>query len=1156
MAAVVAAAAWGFPSGVLLAEAAQPTTQCGSPIGGKGASYRDVEVPSGKTCILLPHTRVTHDVRIDPKGMLVDQQAWVGHDIEANRSAGVVIESKDPSDPAKIGHNVKIEGTLGSGPQGNYVCNALVLHDVKIVGSEATAGIWTVGDSTLSPAVCVTGTKVRVGHDLIVQNNAAPIDVADTLIGDDLTIRGNKPGGAVINRNSVGDDASCADNEPFSASQNSANHDNTCSSSSSMGLLSVNVIDLPVGVAGSVNVSGPGSYTRHIAHSAVLVGLQPGTYTVTATGVQVGPSTYFATSPVVDAAVAPGRMATAAIAYRDIIPSTTKVLLPTTVLSVAGPPGGNRAVTVQAGPTGQSPFVAGDIIAVAVGPATPHGLLARVQSITRSGGTFVGSTVPATIMQAITRGSFTFNASPAVPPLPQPSPNATSRAARPAQLTPHAGSNSTPGFPIDNTLKCSTSASVSVKGSISVQPRFNFTADWGFLSLNSASFTASIDEIVQLAAAAEDGAQCSLSSTSILKAPIELGDIDIQVGPIPLIFTPELNFSIDGMANIKAGVATSITQKATATAGMRFENGSFSPVGEFHNSFDFQPPQVTGNANFDVYAGPDLDVLLYGVVGPRFNIDPGLKFDADISKLPKWWTLYGCLKAGASLAVSFLGQGLAYGNDSIFNTCAVIAEASAPPPPLTIKPSVLPAAALGQSYQASLAAVDAVEPLQWSVGSGALPPGIQLNTSTGLISGTAIRPGDYAFSISVRDARNRSATQPYTLTVTGSPPSITSTNLPGGEVNVPYSISIGLTGGAPPFSWIIISGQLPAGLSLDPGLGLIRGTPTTSGTSMFTVKVTDAGGETASQSLTLQVIDPAAVFREFPLPSPFSQPHSITEGPDHNMWFTEPGSNRIGRITPQGVLTEFPIPSPVPIGIVTGPDGRMWFTEVNNGKIGAITTSGVLTEYRGAKQPENIAVGPDGNLWFTDLYGNGAIGRITTSGSLTEFSITPPTLGSQNTNPVGITSANDGNLWFGEQSTGRIGRITPDGTITEFSIPGVSGPQAMLMAPDGSLWFVYGGGQIGQLTLLQGGVQLTNSYALGGTDHLNLSMAVGPDGNVWVADEVGTLQRVTLKGVVTVFNVPTVVQTPEGIAAGPNQTVWFTDENGELVGRLALSSGG
>src|ERR1700693_1270861 len=75
---------------------------------------------------------------------------------------------------------------------------------------------------------------------------------------------------------------------------------------------------------------------------------------------------------------------------------------------------------------------------------------------------------------------------------------------------------------------------------------------------------------------------------------------------------------------------------------------------------------------------------------------------------------------------------------------------------------------------------------------------------------------------------------------------------------------------------------------------------------------------------------------EFPVPAGH-YPIEITAGPDGNLWFTgEP--NLIGRMTVEGVVTEFPIPTPNSglAGIAAGPDGNLWFLEGSANKVGRI----------------------------------------------------------------------------------------------------------------------------------------------------------------------------------------------------------------------------
>ena len=80
---------------------------------------------------------------------------------------------------------------------------------------------------------------------------------------------------------------------------------------------------------------------------------------------------------------------------------------------------------------------------------------------------------------------------------------------------------------------------------------------------------------------------------------------------------------------------------------------------------------------------------------------------------------------------------------------------------------------------------------------------------------------------------------------------ITTTTLPQGVVGVPYSVTVGASGGVQPYTWSV-SGSLPAGLNLST-TGVISGTPTSAGNYSFAVQVADADGNNAVQPLEIQV---------------------------------------------------------------------------------------------------------------------------------------------------------------------------------------------------------------------------------------------------------------------------------------------------------------
>ncbi len=145
-------------------------------------------------------------------------------------------------------------------------------------------------------------------------------------------------------------------------------------------------------------------------------------------------------------------------------------------------------------------------------------------------------------------------------------------------------------------------------------------------------------------------------------------------------------------------------------------------------------------------------------------------------------------------------------------------------------------------------------PVSAKLVSGSLPSGWVLGSDS--ISGESSQLGTYAFTLQLQDSASppQTAQGSLTLNIVPKPPVITTTTLPRAVVNASYSAPLAATQGTPPYNWSIQSGSLPAGLMLD-STGLIHGTPTTLGTSTFTVLLTDSGSpaQTATQSFSLTV---------------------------------------------------------------------------------------------------------------------------------------------------------------------------------------------------------------------------------------------------------------------------------------------------------------
>ncbi|QTE28058.1 RCC1 domain-containing protein [Pengzhenrongella sicca] len=142
-------------------------------------------------------------------------------------------------------------------------------------------------------------------------------------------------------------------------------------------------------------------------------------------------------------------------------------------------------------------------------------------------------------------------------------------------------------------------------------------------------------------------------------------------------------------------------------------------------------------------------------------------------------------------------------------------------------------------------------PMTYSVSVGSLPVGLTLNSSTGIISGTPTTAGSKSFTVRVANAWGTTSAA-YTMTVTaGAAPKMTSAAPPAATVRVAYSYRV-TASGTTPLTFSVSTGKLPAGLALNSSTGVISGTPTTSGTSSFTIRATNAWG-TASVAQTLMV---------------------------------------------------------------------------------------------------------------------------------------------------------------------------------------------------------------------------------------------------------------------------------------------------------------
>jgi hypothetical protein len=170
---------------------------------------------------------------------------------------------------------------------------------------------------------------------------------------------------------------------------------------------------------------------------------------------------------------------------------------------------------------------------------------------------------------------------------------------------------------------------------------------------------------------------------------------------------------------------------------------------------------------------------------------------------------------------------------------------------LSVTTTTLPAGTVGSTYSHALAATGGRTPYIWTIGAGSLPGGLTLSTA-GVISGTPNTSVTSGFTVQVMDKANATATKALSITINASPLTISTISLADGYLSTAYSQTLAASGGKTPYTWSILSGVLPAGLSLSSN-GTISGTPSALGSSSFTVQVKDANNTTAASTFTITI---------------------------------------------------------------------------------------------------------------------------------------------------------------------------------------------------------------------------------------------------------------------------------------------------------------
>jgi hypothetical protein len=255
-----------------------------------------------------------------------------------------------------------------------------------------------------------------------------------------------------------------------------------------------------------------------------------------------------------------------------------------------------------------------------------------------------------------------------------------------------------------------------------------------------------------------------------------------------------------------------------------------------------------------------------------------------------------------------------------------------------------------------------------------------------------------------------------------SPLTITPALLADGKVGVAYHRQLKTTGGTGPYTYSLVGGALPPGLSLSPA-GLISGVPLALDNFNFTIQVSDQNNVTATLNFSLN-INSTFTIRTF-ASTGAATPTGMAMDSAGDIFFADPVRNLVLEMTPTGKLH-----------VVAG-DGFAGFRGDGGPALSAELN-----------HPVAVAVDSDGNLFIADE-NNDAVREVSQSGIISTVAGTPGFAGysgddgpanvAQLDHPVALVLDSTGDLLIADSLNDAVREVTPGGTISTYAGNGKSG---------------------------------------------------------------------------------------------------------------------
>lgn len=125
-----------------------------------------------------------------------------------------------------------------------------------------------------------------------------------------------------------------------------------------------------------------------------------------------------------------------------------------------------------------------------------------------------------------------------------------------------------------------------------------------------------------------------------------------SIGPVPVVFVPEVNLFMDAKGTITAQFSVGASESVNGRVGLKYTSESgWDEISEIDSDYDFYAPSLDIDANIKSHVGPKLSLKLYGIAGPYFATLGCEEFDAHLYTGTNNWDLTYKIGAVARLGV-------------------------------------------------------------------------------------------------------------------------------------------------------------------------------------------------------------------------------------------------------------------------------------------------------------------------------------------------------------------------------------------------------------------------------------------------------------------------------------------------------------------------